>query len=231
MADKNAPMAIKMLHYHGFSCRTDVTSRFIGHNKEDDIGRADIFAGHGGKPVHVEVKRGLDAFNLDDWRENQREWARYTMDYPFEIPYWLFFTMGKDQPHYSEDKGYSPRKSWLIPYQVFMDADAQIRPYQKSIVVRVKKGVNKNVQRLKLDAVTLFDGYDLLWQPANSLIKPVWMMSKESREANITETYGGFWVVPKKHPFYTAFALGRIPLTNNTLSVNPYPVQNETADA
>lgn len=211
MADLNAKYATKFLHYHGFITRTDVTSRFIGHDKADDIGRADIFAGKGGRALNLEIKQAESSFNLDNLRQNQHDYAVWSMGFPFEIPYWLYFTMGKHPAHYNPAK-YSPKMSWVLPYHIWKQADDAVRPHQKSLVFKAKKGMNKAIQALKLDAVTLFKGYELTWAENNSLIKPVWMQTLEERQLeDLGETikYGGFWIAPPDHPFYNEYDLGR----------------------
>lgn len=198
MADKNHNFAIRCLHHAGFLTRSDMTSKFVGWDKKGDIGRADIFAGKNGKAINVEVKRGNERFQFDDWREPQRNWASYTESDPYNIPYWLFFTLGTDPPNWSDEK-YLPRRSWLMPYQIFLEAEQIISPYQKSIVYRVKKGMNKKIQDNNYDAITLFKLYELKWAGSNSLLRPHWLGE------SLQTTYGGFWYVQNNHPLTRLF--------------------------
>lgn len=190
-----------MLHYHGFATRSDVTSQFVGWDKADDIGRADIFAARLGKAVHIEVKRGVEGFNLDDWRENQRAWGLRMEQFPFSVPYYLFLTIGKHPPHYNPAT-YMPRRSWLVPIQQMLDVDALVRPHQKTLVWQAKPRMKRLIQQFKLDAVTLLKEYELVWQAQNTLKKPEWFEDKAG------DSYGGFWVVPATHEFYGRFELG-----------------------
>ena len=212
MADKNAHYCTRMLHHHGFLTRTDVTAQFIGHDKKDDIGRADMFAARGGKAVNVEVKRGISGFLMTEWRENQRKWAEWSSQPPFCVPYYLYLTIGTHPPTYNP-LNYLPRKSWLIPFKVVLQAEEKIVAYQKTLPMRVGKGMNKTMQELKLDAITLFEKYELKWEAQNALEKPEWMWRVDELESSGKTTavverskkYGGFWIVPESHVFYREF--------------------------
>lgn len=215
MADRNHKFAVKMLHYYGFLTRSDPTIKNIA------FGRADIACMKGGKAVNVEVKCGDMRFDLRDWRENQREWALRTQDFPYEVQYYIFLTMGIDKPNYLPKK-YFPKKSWLIPSRNMFDVISKISPIQHSLIYRIKKGTNKEFQKLGYDAVTLLRDYELTWAKNNSLIMPQWVRDEikdmtendddiENNDSiyeksideqnNDSNTYGGFWIVPDNHVF------------------------------
>jgi hypothetical protein len=200
MADKNHHFAIKMLHHHGFITRSDVTSQFVGWDMLDDIGRADIFCARMGKAVNIEVKRGVAGFNLDEWREEQRYWAYWTSLPPFQIPYYLYLTIGKHPAHYNADN-YMPRRSWLIPREDILRIIETVQTYQKTLPYKVAKGMKREVQQDNIDAITLLADYELVWQANGTLKKPSWHFSKEG------DSYGGFWVLPKTHIFYQDYNL------------------------
>lgn len=214
MADLNAKYLAKFLTHHGFIHRTDMTAQFAGISGED-IGRADMFAARNGKAVNIEAKQGSTGFMMSNWRENQREWARWTSGHPFNITYWIFLTLGEHPATYNPEK-YLPKKTWLLPFNVMIDAENKIIEYQKTLPMRVGKGMNKVMQEKKLDAITLFSKYELVWSGAGTLVKPEWMMRIEELE-NVGKTqevierskmYGGFWVAPKTHLFYQMFIEG-----------------------
>ncbi len=202
MADLNAHLCIKMLHYHGFITRTDVTSKFSGVNGKD-IGRADIFAARNGRAVNIEVKNGKHGFNLEDWRSNQRQWAEYTMRPPFSIPYYVYLTLGIHPANYRNDV-YLPKRTWLIPYDVMIEVNQKIMQFQKTLVYCIKKGMNKNIQKHKLDAISLLEPYELKWKKNGSLEKPSWTYYLESEDRR-NVNYGGFWVIPENHEFTRRF--------------------------
>lgn len=201
LADLNASYAIKMLHYHGFITRTDVTSRFVGWDKIGDIGRCDVFAARMGKAVSIEIKNGKTSFQLDHLREPQREWAEWTMKEPYCVEYYIYLTIGKNPPNWSPGK-YIPKVSWLIPYQSYLEVEEKVNAIQKSIPYRAGKGMRKEIQENKLDALTLYKPWELVWKPNNSLIKPEWLTKEET---GITNKYGGFWIIPDTHIFYKKY--------------------------
>lgn len=196
MADKNAHFAISMLHYYGFSTRTDVTSEFAGISGSD-IGRADVFAARMGKAVHVEIKRGIETFNLEDWRINQRQWGAWTSAPPFCVPYYLFLTLGKHPANYNE-RSYMPKKTWLVPLHAMLEVAARVQAVQKSMVYKLRPKMKKALQQGQLDAITLLKEYELSWVSNTQIVKPDWMSDSGS-------PYGGFWIVPSDHEFYKRY--------------------------
>lgn len=222
MADKNAHYAIKMLHHLGFLTRTDVTSKFVGWDKIGDIGRCDVFAARSGKAVSVEIKQGSTGFDFSDWREPQRKWAKWSSQTPFNVPYWIYLTLGKHPAHYNTTS-YMPKRSWLIPQEFWLASIDVVTPIQKSIPYQVKKGMRKEIQELGLDAQFVFAPYALKWHKDNSLTKPSWSMfvdqdddstiastSKRPKTKKVVSqksTYGGFWLPDTSHPFFTEFCL------------------------
>lgn len=221
MADKNHGFAVKALRHHGFLTRSDPTIPYLPAS-----GRADIIALKNGRAVHVEVKNGYRSFTINagehdsqGWKPNQREWAKFSQMYPFEIPYWIFLTMGTDPANYNPDK-YLPKISWLIPYKHLQDTRDAISEIQKSIPYKDFKGVKTAVKNAQLWAIERFKQYSMEWAPRNTLKKPVWtnyaiMLDTNAdrdlskREVlliksgyNEEEMYGGFWTVPEDHEFY-----------------------------
>ena len=201
MADKNHHYATKLLHHYGFATRSDVTSKFVGWDKAEDIGRADIFASRRNMPVFVEVKRGIDAFDTTQWRVPQRIWAEWMESAPFNTPYWLYLTIGKNPPNYNPDK-YMPRKSWLIPRAAFLEVEKKSIAIQNRLVYRAAKGMRKEIQEGNIDACTLLSEWELVWNANDSLHKPSWMRSLGEP---LDSTYGGFWTIPTTHSFYSTF--------------------------
>lgn len=213
MADLNAHYCTKMLHHHGFLTRADMTSQFAGIS-EEQVGRADLACSCGGRAVNVEIKQGKTGFMLSNWREPQREWAAWTTQPPFSTPYYLFLTLGEHPATYDPAK-YLPKRSWLIPYDVLLEIDSIVTPHQKTLPMRVGKGMKKEMQDRKLDAITLLGGYELEWNKSNALAKPSWLTrASELSDKGKTEDviskslyYGTFWTVPRTHPFYQEFIL------------------------
>lgn len=211
MADKNAGWATQMLHHHGFLTRSDVTSRFIGHDTKQDIGRADIFASKQGRAVNIEVKYGTKSWRhhpkwdkktqkwTQGWHYKQREWAAMSMCPPFETPYWIFLTMGEDPASWNPEK-YIPRKSWLIPFAVVWKAVHQIEQAGKlSMPYNLRKGTLRIYQDNGWSASDLFAKYELTWNKKDTLVRPEWF------EKTAGQPYGGFWTIPQGHDFYQQF--------------------------
>ena len=211
MADLNAHYCTKMIHHHGFLSRADMTSQFAGIS-EEQVGRADLACSRGGRAVNIEIKQGKAGFLLTNWREPQREWAAWTTQPPFSTPYYMFLTLGEHPATYDPSK-YLPKRSWLIPYTVLLEVDTIISPHQKTIPMRVGKGMNKEMQRLSLDAITLLKDYELQWNKTGSLLKPYWLtraseMNENGKDAGVIDKslhYGAFWTIPKNHVFYQTY--------------------------
>lgn len=211
MADLNAHFCTKMIHHHGFLSRADLTSQFAGISDEQ-VGRADLACSRGGRAVNIEIKQGKTGFLLTNWREPQREWAAWTTKPPFSTPYYMFLTLGEHPATY-DPKKYLPKRSWLIPYDVLLEIDQKITPYQKTLPMIAAKNMRKEMQALKLDAVTLLADYELQWNKTGSLLKPYWLtraneMKEMGKIEGIIERsmyYGAFWTIPKTHVFYQQF--------------------------
>lgn len=196
-----------MLHYHGFLTRSDITSKYVGWDKTSDVGRSDVFAARNGLAVNIEAKWGRAGFNLNDWREPQRRWAQYTQMPPFNIPYYIYLTIGSDPPHYDSNK-YMPRKTWLVPYDTMIEVDRRVQNIQATLVYEATKGMKREIQDGQVDAVTLLKDYELVWAPNDSLTKPLYVDYEgylEGREPIMEQRYGGFWIVPQTHEFYKKF--------------------------
>lgn len=195
--DKNAPFCVRMLHHHGFITRSDITAKFAGISG-DNIGRADIFASRMGNAVFIEVKRGINGFMLSNWRNNQREWAEMVSKAPFLTPYYMFLTLGKHPPTYNT-KSYLPKRSWLIPYKEMIKICDLIEPIQKTLPMRLKKGMKKALRENKYDAINLLKSFELKWNGSEALMRPAWFFE------NANKPYGSFWTVPEEHIFYRRF--------------------------
>lgn len=187
MADRVASEAVRTLHGYGFATRTDPTTQLA---TVESPGRADVMAAKGGRAVFIEIKNGRDSFPFGNLRDNQREWAeRYCLPSPYSNPYWIWLSLGGDPPHRNPEK-YKPRKTWLLPYDVFLDIEATVKPIQMSLVYRCAPGMKREIQDRKLDAINLLSGWELTW------------------EGNST------WGIPDSHPFNTLF-IGTTPLVLN----------------
>ena len=118
MADKYAPIVWRSLREQGFQTRYDPTAKYA---TTDEPGRADGLVAHNGKSACVEVKCGDESFDFRDYRDNQREWAElYCVNEPYNIPLYVALVMGSDRPNYKFERGYHPRKLWMIPYEQFL---------------------------------------------------------------------------------------------------------------
>lgn len=211
MADKNHGFATSLLHHHGFLTRSDVTSRFIGHDRAGDIGRADIFSSRMSRAVNIEVKYGTSSWRCapkwngkkkkweGGWNYRQREWAVMSMQPPFCTPYYIFLTMGENPPNWNPDK-YVPRRSWLIPFMPFWEAVHAIEQAgMLSMPYAIKKGIRRIYQENNWAACELFAKYELQWNKQDGLIRPKWFFDTAGKP------YGGFWTVPETHVFYEEF--------------------------
>ena len=131
-------------------------------------GGADKLALKDGMGLAIEIKNGYSHFKFNDWRPNQREWAEWCEE-DRGVPYYIWLLLGKDQPHWNEDK-FNPRKSWLIPRLEFLRIEALVQPIQNTLVFRAGKGMNKKIQEEKLDAINLLADFELEWD------KGVWIL-------------------------------------------------------
>ncbi len=173
MADKFAGEVGKSLHQWKFGYRSDPTAKYA---TADAPGRADMLATKGGRSVYIEIKSAAAAFAFTDLRDNQRKWIEEQALKVEQTPVWIWLNLGQHPPNYNPDD-YLPRRAFLVPYELFLDIENQVKPFQNSLPYRAGKGYNVQVQALKLDAVHLLSNYALQWNK-------------------------GFWVVPENHPFY-----------------------------
>lgn len=169
MADEYAPIIYKSLRAHYFNVRVDPTSKRV-----EEPGRADATATRNGRSVFIEVKcaqaNDENSFDFDEYRENQREWAEeYCLNEPYNNPLFVALTIGGDKPHLSPEKGYKPRKLYLLPYRHFQKLEEKIRVYQDSIPYLADKGHNKEMQERNLDAVHLLANYELPYSPKDHI--------------------------------------------------------------
>lgn len=75
--------------------------------------------------IDVEVKAGNTNVPLNDLRENQREWAESTP----ERDKWLWYCIGKKRANSKEH----PRRTWLFPYNVFLEWEQALHGKRKSL--------------------------------------------------------------------------------------------------
>jgi hypothetical protein len=73
----------------------------------------------------------------------------------------------------------APRMLWVIPWQAWLNVERRVTEFQNTLPLAVRKGLNKQIQAQKLDAMHLFAPYALKW----------------------SHRKGGF-VVPPGHPLY-----------------------------
>jgi hypothetical protein len=203
MADKNHTDCGRMFRFHGFQTRSDPTSRFVEQPGRSDYTVTQMIG------VNVECKQGGDGVDMTHLRENQREWAeKFSLAEPFCTPYWIFLTIGTDSAMttmgklrkiYKKNKPsiYLPKKTWFVPYEKYIEVENKIKPYQSTLPYMIRPGMRREMQDNMLDALTLFKGYELVWNPSNSLLKPAWFSPKTD------EKFGyGIWTIPESHPFW-----------------------------
>lgn len=204
MADAYAHEITRGLRYqHGCIVKPTPTIKQV-----DEPGAADLMVAKGGRVAMIEVKTGKGgpgagaAFAFGDWRDNQREWAAtYCRAEPYATEYWIGLIMGIHAPNTkpwktvkgaitpnTDSKGiqYMPRTCWLVPYEVWLDVEGRIRPYQDSIPYRAAKGYNTALQQKGYDAITLLSDWQL-------------------------ERGDNMFIVPVSHPFHEMY-LGAAPL-------------------
>lgn len=205
MADKNHPHATRTFRYHGFVVVSDPTTKYV-----EEPARADIKALGYGRGVCIEVKSGNDngkhsGYELNQWRENQREWADMVREEPFELPYWLYITIGAHPANYNREK-YQPERSWLVPTEVYYATEKRLAPYQATLPYKARKGLNKDIQRLQLDAVTLWSLYELKYYSKGQLVMPAWYRynngDKDPEEGEEKTNPKGMWIIPQTHLFW-----------------------------
>lgn len=183
MADRRAPEIVNSLHEHGYLTRSVQPIAGQRHGKKfwvspEKQAKADQFVMKNGRGAALEIKNGYNTFRFDQLRPDQREWAEtYCIPPPHNTPYFVALVMGTDRPNSKKE---FRRRAWIITYQYFLKAEEIVGVYQKTIPYRAGKGVNKEMQRLKIDAVTLFEAFELVWTQ-------------------------GMWWIPKSHPFSTHF--------------------------
>jgi hypothetical protein len=201
MPDKNQHYALDMLKYYGFIVRPDPSIKNIA------FGRADICAVSCLGAINIEVKQADTEFPFNEWRENQREWSIWSTSKPYNVPYWLYLTLGKNRPD-ANPKKYDIKRTWLIPNYYMLNVIKMFDGIRKSIPYKIKKGTRgKGVKENMMDAITLFSDFELKWVKQNSLEKPYWYKTyiEEDEEKNTveinTDKCGGFWIVPSEHKF------------------------------
>lgn len=178
MADRHADEATRSLRKVGFGVRADPTAKYA---TQDENGRADLMIVRAGKGAYVEVKSGLDSFDLRSWRENQRQWwTEYCKPEPFSMELWFWLNIGVHPPSYNPEK-YSPRKAFLFPVEAYLEVEAKIVPYQFTLPYLAGTGYRKEMQEQKLDALTLLDQWKVTWSG------------------------NGTWAIPDSHPFSSAY--------------------------
>lgn len=216
MADANHGDATLCLHHYGYIAASDPTSKHV-----EEPARADIKALRANTGVAVEVKDGKDEgghafFDLSEWRDNQREWAvKFCEAPPYSTKYWIWLRMGIRVTHKEE-----PTLTWLLPRNKFQAICDVVQPIQNRLVYRVRPGISIEIQKGHLDAVTLLAGFELRWNPANSLAKPDWMMERFPDGSPVYTS--GIYTVPQPHPFYRRHIKPRRTLRPLWREVQPY---------
>ena len=149
-------------------------------------GRADALCSRGGRAVAIEFKCGEngggDSWDVRLWSEAQRAWAiTYCLPAPFSTPYWVWLTLGSDEPQMSLES-HKPRKSWLVPHQVMLEAVERVSVYQNTLPYLSGKGYGREMQDQQIDAIHLFPKWELKW-------------------------FKGGWTIPTDHMFYRLYVL------------------------
>jgi hypothetical protein len=185
MADKWAHEVVRTLHKLGFGVRADPTTRFATAGEN---GRADQMIVRGGRGCYIEAKTGTTGFDFDTLRPNQREWIEsFALPEPYRMEVWIWLAMGTDRPNNTQPDAL-PRKHWLIPYPVMLHVEKQVRPIQRTLPYRAGKGMRKEIQEQKLDALNLLRLWELEW------------------------VGGGVWDIPEGHLFHTIHLGDPLPL-------------------
>lgn len=183
MADKRAPEIVKALHEHGYMTRSVQPIKVKRGGKwiwvsPEEQAKADHFVMKNGRSAALEIKNGYNSYRFDELRLDQREWAEtYCIAPPYNTPYFIALVIGTDRPN---SKMNFRRRAWIIPYKEYLSAEVTVGAYQKTLPYFAGKGVNLEMQRLKIDAITLFEAFELVWTQ-------------------------GMWCIPENNPFSTHF--------------------------
>ena len=172
MADLNQGECRKTFHNWGWATRATnpiyIKGKWI---VPEDEGKPDIMVQSGMCGAHIEIKQGDTSFAFDQWRENQRTWAKSNGS---KHNLWFWLGLGVNPPNYDPEK-YCPRAAFLFPYWAMLLCEQRLEPYQKSLPYR-KKGSLIAIQEKGLYAEHLLKNYRLTWD-------------------------AGGWTLPKEHPF------------------------------
>lgn len=57
-----------------------------------------------------------------------------------------------------------PRRAWLVPWARWLAIERELSPIQKSLPLLAKKGMRKEIQARKLDALHLLRPWELTWR-------------------------------------------------------------------
>lgn len=138
-----------------------------GHVTVPPAGRADYDCTLNEYGFKVEVKYAERSFPLSDFREDQREWAKWYVSIGGH--YYLWLCMGKSIGALNR-----PRRAWLVPLRGWLALEAIVLQYQKSLPYQADKWYSKEMQQAGVDAVHLLQDFELDW-----IGKGVWIPRRD----------------------------------------------------
>lgn len=169
MADKRAGEVNASFRRMGFDVRADKTRKYETGIEE---GRSDLVLVRARMGVFVETKNADMGFNVNKWTPQQRRWGRKAQR-ENGSDYYVMLVVGKHPPHYNPAK-YSPRRAFLVPFDAFYKAVAQVRLFQRSIPYKLSPRTKKKEMLARgLDCLTLFAPYEMKWD------KGAWAFGKD----------------------------------------------------
>ena len=118
-----------------------------------------------GKPWHE-----VSAFPFSEIEPEQRIWLSVWDSYAKEDPYSGVRPggayIGLGTRHGTAGARNTPRMGWLVPWQTWLRVEQRLKDVgQASLPLVARKGLNKQVQALHLDAITLLSSWELLHVP------------------------------------------------------------------
>lgn len=197
MADKRQPEIAACFLNSGFVVYPSVVDYYSKEKREKintegvapgnyQKGVADLSIAKNEKSALVEVKNGNKGFAFSDWREEQRSWAEM-VEKEKRVPYFIALVVGDSRPDLKNGRDdLRPRKAWVIPRKYFLAVEYMVSKYQKSIPYRVLRNTPVEMRDANLDAITLFQQYELKWEkggwhiPQNHKISTYFEMNSET---------------------------------------------------
>lgn len=164
MADNNQAEATRDLRAAGMGTYKppDVLRNRWGQPLfQDSPGRPDMFVFRGEKMTFVEVKNGAEGFEMKRMQRNKIDYYHQYI-VPIGMRMWLWLTIGTGQPHWNPSK--MPRKTWLLPFEVYLATEAKIAPHNGILPYLVGKNHKLILRQNQWDAIHLFAEYELHWQ-------------------------------------------------------------------